>query len=137
MKVIYVIALLIIYLEMIFKFVVLKSSSVIDIGFTLLFTVQIILTFNLICNLFKEKVSKVILIASTVILTLYFMVQTVFYNLFSVFFSFMTLGLAENALDFTDIIKDAIIQNLFVLILLVLPLIIINLLAQKNNLCKI
>lgn len=131
MKVIYVIALLIIYLEMIFKFVVLKSSSVIDIGFTLLFTVQIILTFNLICNLFKEKVSKVILIASTVILTLYFMIQTVFYNLFSVFFSFMTLGLAENALDFTDIIKDAIIQNLFVLILLVLPLIIIICLHKK------
>ena len=131
MKVIYVIALLIIYLELIFKFTVLKSVNLVDLGFTLLFTVQIILFFNLICNLFKEKVSKIILITSTVILTIYFMVQTVFYNLFSVPFSFMTLGLAENALDFTSIIKDAIVQNLLVLILLLLPLIFVISIHKK------
>ncbi len=131
MKVIYVIALLIIYLELIFKFTVLKSVNLVDLGFTLLFTVQIILFFNLICNLFKEKVSKIILISSTVILTIYFMVQTVFYNLFSVPFSFMTLGLAENALDFTSIIKDAILQNLLVLILLLLPLIFVICIHKK------
>lgn len=131
MKVIYVIALLIIYLELIFKFTVLKSVNLVDLGFTLLFTVQIILFFNLICNLFKEKVSKIILISSTVILTIYFMVQTVFYNLFSVPFSFMTLGLAENALDFTSIIKDAIVQNLLVLILLLFPLIFVISIHKK------
>lgn len=131
MRVIYVIALLIIYLELIFKFMVIKSVNLADLGFTLLFTVQIILFFNLICNLFKEKVSKIILITSTVILTIYFMVQTVFYNLFSVPFSFMTLGLAENALDFTSIIKDAILQNLLVLILLALPLIFVICIHKK------
>lgn len=131
MRVIYVIALLIIYLELIFKFMVIKSVNLADLGFTLLFTVQIILFFNLICNLFKEKVSKIILITSTVILTIYFMVQTVFYNLFSVPFSFMTLGLAENALDFTSIIKDAILQNLLVLVLLVLPLIFVICIHKK------
>ena len=131
MRVIYVIALLIIYLELIFKFMVIKSVNLADLGFTLLFAVQIILFFNLICNLFKEKVSKIILITSTVILTIYFMVQTVFYNLFSVPFSFMTLGLAENALDFTSIIKDAILQNLLVLVLLVLSLIFVICIHKK------
>ena len=131
MKVIYVVAFLIIYLEMIFKFAVLKSAEIADIASTLLFSVQIIIVLNLLCNIFKEKVSKAILIISTIILTLYFMVQTVFYNLFSIPFSFMTLGLAENALDFTNIIKDAIIQNLPVLILLAIPLILIICINKK------
>ena len=53
MKVIYIVAFLVIYLEMIFKAVVLKSVRLIDIGYTILFTMQIILVLNLLCNLFK------------------------------------------------------------------------------------
>ena len=111
MGVIYVVAFIIIYLEMIFKIAVLKSVRIDDIAFTLIFSVQIIMVLGLLCNVFKKRASKVILIVSTLILTLYFMVQTIFYKLFSVPFSFMTLGLAGNALDFTSIIKDAILQN--------------------------
>ena len=131
MGVIYVVAFVIIYLEMIFKIVVLKSVRIDDIMFTLLFSMQIIMVLNLLCNVFKKKVSKVILIISTIILTLYFMVQTIFYKLFSVPFSFMTLGLAGNALDFTSIIKDAILQNWFILLLIAIPLILIICLHKK------
>ena len=131
MSVIKVIAFLIIYLEMIFKFTVLKSVKIIDIDTTLLFTVQIILILNLLCNVFKEKISKVIFYITTGILTIYFIIQTIFYNLFSVPFSFMTIGLAGNALDFTNIIKDAIIQNLGIIILLFLPLILIICIHRK------
>lgn len=120
-KVIYFLVFLIIYLEMIFKFIVLKSAKVMDVAYTLLFLIQIILVLNLLCNAFKPKVSKVILMITTIVLTIYFMFQSVFYNLFSVPFSFMTLGLAENALDFTEMVKDAIIQNGFILILLSIP----------------
>lgn len=131
MKVIYIVAFLVIYLEMIFKAVVLKSVRLIDIGYTILFTMQIILVLNLLCNLFKQKASKIILFVSTIILTIYFMIQAVFYNLFSVPFSFMTLGLAGNALDFTNIIKDAIIQNIVVIILLAIPLILLIVFRKK------
>ena len=131
MKVIYIVAFLVIYLEMIFKMVVLKSVKLVDIGYTILFTMQIILVLNLLCNLFKQKASKIILFVSTIILTIYFMIQAVFYNLFSVPFSFMTLGLAGNALDFTNIIKDAIIQNIVVIILLAIPLILLIVFRKK------
>ena len=50
MKVIYVISILIIYLEMLYKAIILKSASAIDILYTVLFSAQIILTINLICN---------------------------------------------------------------------------------------
>lgn len=131
MKVIYVLAFLVIYLEMIFKLVVLKSAQIVDIVYTLLFSTQIILILNLLCNILKEKISKIILVTSSIIITLYFMIQSVFYNLFSVPFSFMTIGLAENALDFTEIIKDAIIQNILVIILLAIPLVIIIAIFKK------
>lgn len=81
-----------------------------DVAYTLLFSIQIILVLNLLCNAFKPKVSKVILMITTIVLTIYFMFQSVFYNLFSVPFSFMTLGLAENALDFTEMVKDALFK---------------------------
>lgn len=130
-KVIYFLVFLIIYLEMIFKFIVLKSAKVMDVAYTLLFSIQIILVLNLLCNAFKPKVSKVILMITTIVLTIYFMFQSVFYNLFSVPFSFMTLGLAENALDFTEMVKDAIIQNGFILILLSIPFWVLLFLQKK------
>lgn len=131
MKLIYVVAFLIIYLEIIFKVVVLKSVEITDIEYTLLFIMQIILVLNLLCNLFKEKVSKIIFIFSTVLLIIYFIFQTIFYNLFSIPFSFMTIGLAENALDFTSIIKDAIIQNIVIILIFLIPLILVIAIMKK------
>ena len=55
----------------------------------------------------------------------------IYLELFSVPFSFMTLGLAGNALDFTSIIKDAILQNWFTLLLIAIPLILIICLHKK------
>jgi len=53
-------------------------------------------------------------------------VQYIFFNLFSVPFSFSTIGLADQALDFTSIIKDAILSHLFVFVLFLIPLILLT-----------
>ena len=89
MKVIYVLTFLVIFLEMMFKIIVTNSVDIIGIICTLLFSIPIILFLNLICNIFKEKISKIILIIFSAFLTLYFMIQAVFYNLFSIPFSFL------------------------------------------------
>ena len=136
MKVIYVLTFLVIFLEMMFKIIVTNSVDIIGIIYTLLFSVPIILFLNLICNSFKEKISKIILIVFSTFLTLYFMVQAVFYNLFSIPFSFMTLGLAGNALTFTEIIKDAIIQNIVTLLVLSIPLVVEIILLRKIKFIK-
>lgn len=136
MKVIYVLTFLVIFLEMMFKIIVTNSVDIIGIIYTLLFSVPIILFLNLICNSFKEKISKIILIVFSTFLTLYFMVQAVFYNLFSIPFSFMTLGLAGNALTFTEIIKDAIIQNIVTLLVFSIPLVVEIILLRKIKFIK-
>ena len=125
MKVIYVIGFLIIYLEMIFKVLILKNIEIVDLAYTLLFSIQMTIILNLIFNIIKPKISKIILITISIILTLYFIIQAVFYNLFSIPFSFSTLGLAEGAMKFTDMIFDAIIANILVIILFFIPVILI------------
>lgn len=131
MKAVYIIAFLIIYLEMAFKGVILESADVIDKLYTLLFSVPIVLTLNLICNILKGKISKIILIITSIILTLYFIIQAIFYDLYTMPFSFATLNLAGNAVEFIGIVEDAIIQNLLVILTLSIPLIISIIFLKK------
>ena len=125
MKLIYVIGFLIIYLEMLFKVIIVKNIEIVDLAYTLLFSIQTIIILNLLFNIIKPKISKIILIIISIILTLYFIMQAIFYNLFSIPFSFSTLGLAEGAMKFTSMIFDAIIANIFVIILFFIPVILI------------
>lgn len=125
MKVIYVISILIIYLEMLYKAIILKSGSAIDILYTVLFSAQIILIINLTCNLFKEKISKIILMVISTIITIWFGVQAVFFNLFSVPLSFSTLGLAGGALGYVDVVIEIIVKNALIILACLLPLILL------------
>ena len=123
MKVIYILTILIVYLEMLFKAIILKSGDVFDVLYTLLFSSQIILILNLICNIFKEKVSKIILIIVSAVISVYFCVQAVFFNLFSIPFSFSTLGLAGGAMGYTDVVVEIIVNNTLIILAFLLPLI--------------
>ena len=131
MKVIYVLAILIVYLEMLFKAIILKSGDVFDVLYTLLFSSQIILILNLICNIFKEKVSKIILITVSSVISVYFCVQAVFFNLFSIPFSFSTLGLAGGAMGYTDVVVEIIVNNALVILAFLLPLIALIIFNKK------
>ena len=131
MKVIYVILILIIYLEMLYKAIILKSGSVIDILYTVLFSAQIILIINLICNLFKEKISKIILMVVSTIITIWFGTQAVFFNLFSVPLSFSTLGLAGGALGYVDVVIEIIVKNILIILACLLPLILLFVFNKK------
>lgn len=128
---VYFIGFLIIYLEMLFKVLVLKNAETIDILYTILLTIPKILLINIICNIFKERPSRIIGILIYFIITLYFLIQLVFFKLFSVPFSFSTLGLAGNALGFTEIIINAIKSYLFYIIAFIIPLIIYIIVRKK------
>jgi len=131
MKVIYVLTILIVYLEMLFKAIILKSGDAFDVLYTLLFSSQIVLILNLICNIFKEKVSKIISITVSAIISVYFCVQAVFFNLFSIPFSFSTLGLAGGAMGYTDVVVEIIVNNALIILAFLLPLIVILIFNKK------
>lgn len=131
MKVIYVIISLIIYLEMLFKVLILKSVNTLDILFALLCSTQIILILNLVCNIFKEKISKIILIIVSVFLSVYFAVQAVFFNLYSIPLAFSTLNLAGGAMGYTDALIEILICNAWIILSFLLPIIVILIFNKK------
>ena len=136
MKVIYVITLFIIYIETIFKILVVDEINITDVLYTLLFSIQAIIIINILCNIFKEKISKAILIITEIILSIYYIIQLIFYNLFSIPFSFSTIGLAQGAFSFKSMIIDAIIDNILPIIIMLIPLILTIIFIKKIKIEK-
>ena len=130
-NVIFYLSFLIIYLEILTKIFVTKSFS--GILLTLLFSIPIILILYLITNIFKRKGNMVLTYIISVVFVIYYCFQFFFHRLFSNIFSFNTLGLASNALDFTNIIFDVVIKNIWVVILYLIPIILLIIFHHHIN----
>lgn len=116
---------LLMYLEIIIKITINNNIFNISLLTLLIFTLPVALFLTIICKLFNARLNKIILLLITIITTIYFDIQFVFYRLFSIPFSFSTIGLANQAFDFLSIIKDTIITNVIMILLLNIPIIII------------
>lgn len=130
-KVTYYIIFLILYLEFMFKTLVLKDISMVDVLYTILLSIPTILAITVLCSIFKEKPSRIILIIISAITILYFIIQVVFFKLFSVPFSFETIGLAGGALGFTDVLLDIIKNYLGYILIFSVPLIMYAFIRKK------
>lgn len=128
---------LVLYLEFAFKISVYNHIWGINLIYTILFSIPIIFILTLISSLFKEKINKIITFTLTSILCIYFIFDYIFYRLFSVPFSFQTIGLANQALDFTNIIIDSLIKNILIVIILLLPIVLLIILRKKINFRKL
>jgi len=126
----------ILYLEILSKIVIAKQIFNIGLLYMIIFTIPIILLLMILTKAFKEKTNKIILFILMGIITIYFEIQYIFYNLFSVPFSFSTIGLADQALDFTSIIKDAILSHLPIFMAILIPFIILIIINKKIDTTK-
>lgn len=113
------------YLEILIKLVIAKHILNVGLLYLLIFTIPFILLFTILTKAFSPKINKIVGFIIALILTIYFEVQYIFFNLFSVPFSFSTIGLADQALDFTNIIKDAILAHLPVFLLILVPFVLL------------
>ena len=127
---------LVIYLELINKIFILKNFINVGLIYTTIFIIPIILILTTLTKMFNNKLNKIIMFTITTLIVVYYEVQLIFFNLFSIPFSFSTLGLANQALDFTNIIKDAILGSFPLFIALFLPLIILIIFHKKIDLNK-
>ena len=124
---------LILYLELAYKIFVYDNIFNANLLYTLLFSVPIILLLTLLSSLGRKKINIIITFVVTSILSIYFIFQYIFYQLFSIPFSFQTIALANQALDFTNIIIESLVQNIIALVLFLLPLILLIILRKKIN----
>lgn len=115
----------ILFLEVVSKIIITGSFLNIGLLYLVVFTIPFSLILFLITRLFKEKINKVITIVLSLFVTIYFGFQYVFFTLFSVPFSFNTIGLANAVVEFSDIIKDTLTSKILYIILYMLPFLIL------------
>ena len=114
------------------KYVVVKHVFDIGLLFLIIFSLPICILLSLLVKLFGNKFNKFMMYLLVIVMVVYFEVQYIFFTLFSVPFSFSTIGLANQALDFVAIVKDAIFSHLLVFSSLLLPVVVLIIL----NICK-
>lgn len=124
------------YLEIIVHLYLFQSIDS-KIIYPIIFAIPIGILFTFLSGLFNEFGNKLVMWIATSISCLIFGVQLVYYNIFKVYFSFHSLGMAGDALtEFTDDVNYAIKTNLLPLILLMIPLVILYFLIKEVFICN-
>lgn len=111
----------IVFLEVLYKYIMVKNIFTIGLLYTIIYSIPIALFLSFFTCLGKPKVNRILHILFSLLITLYFGFQYIFFTLFSVPFSFRTIGLANQALDFTEIIVEALKNNMGFVLAILLP----------------
>lgn len=130
-------SLCILYLEILFKFY--KYGNIFNIGIlhTLIFTCTISFVLTLLTSIFNDKINKIIYFIMLSFITVLFLVQFVFSGLFSTLFSFSSIGLADQAIDFINIVFSFIFNNFILFLLFLIPIILSIIFNKKINCTKL
>ncbi len=115
----------ILFLEVVSKIVMAGSFLNLGLLYLIVFTIPFALILFFITRLFKEKINKILTIILSLLITIYFGFQYVFFTLFSVPFSFNTIGLANAVVEFSDIIKDTLTSNIVYIIIYTIPFLLL------------
>lgn len=128
---------IIMYLEILLKLVMTKQLFNLGTIYLVIFTIPIILLLTVLTKSFTPKVNRILSIILMFIVTLFFGVQFVYFTLFSVPFSFSSIGMADQALDFISIIKDTLIKYWYYILAIIGPFIIFCIFQKKIDYTRI
>lgn len=128
--------IIIFYLEILLKIVMTKQVFNLGLIYLLIFTLPIILLMIVPSKSFHPIVNRIISILLVLIITIFFGVQFVYFTLFSVPFSFSSIGMADQALDFVTIIKDTLLKYWYYILAIIGPFIIFCILQKKIDYSK-
>ena len=122
---------LIIYLEFVLHLSLFRSIDD-KIIYPIIFAVPAAVLCTIITGLFSKIWNQILFWAITLLTCLLFATQLIYYDLFKVFFSFQSMGMAGDAFsEFGTDILTAIRENIFGLLLVFLPLPILGELMRK------
>lgn len=118
-------------LELIYKTQVLGVFINDGLFFTMLFSLLYASIISFIVSVVPKKVSTPLMITIMSIVTVIFIGEALFTYIIGSTFSVYSLNLAGQALDFTKIIMNSIIEKWFVMILFLIPLVLLIILRKK------
>lgn len=123
------------YLELVIHIDIYHSISS-KIIFPIIFTVPMGMLFTVLSGLFERYSNILIMWLITLVTCLVFGLQLVYYKIFKVYFSFHTLGMAQDAItEFGEDVNNAISSNIIPLLFVFLPLVILHFLIKNVFIC--
>lgn len=100
--------------------------------FPIIFAFPVGLIFAILSGFFNKFVNTLIMWILATVSYIIFALQLVYYNVFKVFFSFQSLGMAGEAMtEFGEDFNNAIRSNIIPMVLLLLPLLVLYFLTKK------
>ncbi len=123
--------ILMIYLEIVFHF--LRFGFTFDNLFYKIFFAGFFgIIFGGIVGFFPKRISLIITFIISFLITAFFLVQVIFSGVFGTYLSLSgSIGVANQALDFTDVIFKELKEEWFVLVLVVVPFICLVIFLRK------
>ena len=115
--------LLVAYMELLYRVWIFRDLSF-DYFFALIFAVSGGTAIYILVSLFPLKFVKKAAAAATLAITIVYGVQLIYYCIFRTPFSLISLGAAGDAVQFWDIVVEALLKNAPAVILLFVPFII-------------
>jgi hypothetical protein len=111
------------YLEFVFH-IIRSGFALQNLGLKLLFAAVYGIAFGTLLSLIPRKISKILNVVITAIVSVYYVAQLVYSGVFSTYLSISgTFTVANQALDFTDVIASELLHEWWRLLLLLCPLI--------------
>ncbi len=118
-------SLSIIYMELVFKIAVFQDAWNIGLLYMALFSIPIGLMLFIVSTSFNEKINRLVSISATIILTLIYIIQAVYYKIFSTFLALFSINGTGQVLQFWQEILIAIEKSILPIIFLLVPLLLL------------
>lgn len=123
---------LIIYLEIIYKFFIMKDLLTTNTFSVVLFSIPWIIIFTIITSIFNEKVNKILTIVFSFLIVLITLAQIVYYNFYNSMFSFLSLTTGTGqVMQFYVMIASVIARIWYIFVIILIPYILFLIFKNK------
>ena len=123
--------IMIIYLELLTKIVMTKQVLNTGLIYLIIFTIPIVIVLTILTKSFNQKANRTLSIILMFIISILYGVHFVYFTLFSVPFSFSSITMADQALDFVSVIKDTLLKYWYYILAILAPIIVFLFLQKK------
>ena len=104
-----------------------------NLSFKILFAVFYGIVTGALVSVFPKLASIILTFVFTAFFTIYFLTQIVFSGVFGTYLSLSgSIGVANQALDFTDVIFKELKEEWYILVLMIIPLILLSVYLRKK-----
>lgn len=122
----------IIYLEVIYKYFIMKDLLTTNTFSVILFSIPWIILLTIITTIFNERFNKILTVVLSSFITLITLAQIVYYNFYNSMFSFLSLTTGTGqVMQFYEMIASVIARIWYIFVIILIPFILFLIFKSK------